>query len=63
MTAIPRSNAPGALAVTDGSEFVGSIVKHDHSYFSFDADGILIGEYRSLQAAMRSVPARQVNRV
>jgi len=53
---IPTADDPAALAVTDGSVFVGSIVERDGSFFSFDANGTLIGEYATRSAAMRSPP-------
>jgi len=56
---IPDPHAPGALAVTDGTEFIGTVVKRDRSFFSFDHVGTLIGEWPSQTAAMRSIPKVQ----
>jgi hypothetical protein len=53
---LPSAHAPGALSVTDGTEFVGTIVKHSGEYFSFDPTGVLVGEYPTQAAAMRSLP-------
>ncbi|MGC2081609.1 MAG: hypothetical protein WA728_37440 [Xanthobacteraceae bacterium] len=53
---IPSAHAPGALAVTDGTEFVGSIVAADGSWFAFDRAGVLLGEFRAQRAAMRIIP-------
>ena len=53
---IPSARTPGALSVTDGTEFVGTIVKHAGGYSSFDPTGALVGEYPTQAAAMRSLP-------
>jgi hypothetical protein len=53
---IPSANAPGALAVSDGSTFAGSIVAMDGAFFAFDADGILLGAFHTQRAAMRVIP-------
>lgn len=54
---IPSANNPGALSVTDGTIAVGTVVPSgDGSFFSFGVDEILIGEYRTLPEAARSLP-------
>jgi hypothetical protein len=55
-TDIPNPRTPGALAVTDGTTCIGYIV-HDDTYFAFDADNVLIGEYATQREAMRAMPA------
>jgi hypothetical protein len=56
-TDIPNPRTPGALAVTDGTIFVGHIVVQADTYFAFGADDTLIGKYGSQSAAMRAIPA------
>ncbi len=54
---IPSPTAPGSLAVyDDGHVFLGTVVEHDHSYFSFDVADVLVGEFETMRAAMRAVP-------
>ncbi len=53
---IPDPNSPGALSVSDGTTTVGTVVERDHSFFAFDADGTLLGEFRSRRQALRSIP-------
>jgi hypothetical protein len=53
---IPSAHAPGALAVTDGSMFIGSIVTTDGSFFAFDATGVLVGEFATQRQAVRAIP-------
>ena len=48
--------ARDALSVTDGATTVGYLVSRDGSHFSFDQDGILIGEFATRRLAMRSIP-------
>jgi hypothetical protein len=55
-TDIPNPHAPGALAVTDGTTHIGSIVMHDGAYFAFGIDGVLVGEYATQGKAMRALP-------
>jgi hypothetical protein len=55
-TRIPKADAPGALAVTDGAVTVGSIVVCDGSFFAFDYAGVLAGQYPTQIAAMRAIP-------
>jgi hypothetical protein len=52
----PRT-ADDALAVTDGAITIGFIIARDGAFFAFDADGVLIGEYPTRRAAVRSIPA------
>lgn len=53
---IPKATAAGALAVSDGMTARGSIVERDGSFFAFNADGVLVGEFPALRQAMRAVP-------
>ena len=53
---IPKADTPGALFVSDGTDPVGSIVVIDSSYFAFDLEHILIGEFASQREAMRAIP-------
>ncbi len=55
---IPSPHSPGAMAVTDGQHLAGAIVYSDGSYFAFDDDDVLVGEFESCIEAMRSIPAR-----
>ena len=59
MTKIPSPLSPGALSVTDGATTVGTVVVRDGSYFAFDAEGVLIGEYATQQKAMRAIPSEE----
>jgi hypothetical protein len=54
-SAIPKSNAPGVLTVTNGQITVGTIVARGGSHFAFLAAGVLIGEYRTRPEAMRAL--------
>jgi hypothetical protein len=49
--------APDALSVTDGAVTAGRIVQQDGSFFAFDANFVLLGEYQTQRAAVRSIPA------
>jgi hypothetical protein len=53
---IPKANAPGALHVSDGADACGTIVERDGSFFTFDIDGVLVGEYPSQREAVRACP-------
>jgi hypothetical protein len=55
-TAIPDPHTDSASAVTDGAVMVGRIVQQDGSFFAFDANFVLLGEYRTLRAAIRAIP-------
>jgi hypothetical protein len=60
---IPNPRTAGdAMAVTDGTVTAGYVIERDHSHFSFDADGILLGEYSSRRLAMRSIPTLKQRR-
>jgi hypothetical protein len=54
----PRTAAT-ALAVTDGCTTVGYIVECDGSYFAYGADQVLIEEFESQHAAVRSIPTKE----
>jgi hypothetical protein len=56
-TGIPNPRAANALSVADGTVTVGTVVENDGSFFSFNRDGELIGEYATQRQAMRSIPA------
>jgi hypothetical protein len=53
---IPHPHAAGALSVSDGGQTVGSVVEHDGSFFAFNVEGVLIGEYASQIEATRALP-------
>ncbi len=53
---IPNPSSTAAKAVTDGHETAGYVIEHDGSYFAFDADAVLLGEFETQQQAMRSIP-------
>jgi hypothetical protein len=53
---ITPARTPGFLAVTDGTIAVGTVMERDHSFFSYGTDEVLIGEYPTLAAAVRSLP-------
>jgi hypothetical protein len=53
---IPKLNVATALAIYDGAELAGFIVRHDGAYFSYDSTHTLIGEYASQGEASRSIP-------
>ncbi len=56
-SAIPNPHtARHALSVTDGGETVGCVIAHDGSFFAYDSDGELIGEYASQGEAMNAIP-------
>ena len=40
--------------MTDGTIAVGTVMERDHSFFSYGTDEVLIGEYPTLAAAVRS---------
>jgi hypothetical protein len=54
----PRT-AAGALAVADGHVTVGYVIAQDGSYFAYGADQVLIGEFKSQRAAMKSIPTKE----
>jgi hypothetical protein len=54
---IPHPHVANALSVTDGTETVGFLVASDGSFFSFDRDAVLIGEFATQRQAMRAIPA------
>jgi hypothetical protein len=55
---IPTATASDALRVFDGPSFVGRVVERDRCWFSFNADGILMGEFCSFREAVRAIPRR-----
>jgi hypothetical protein len=57
-TGIPNPHTTAnSLSVADGTETVGFLVASDRSFFSFDRDGVLLGEYPTQRQAMRAIPA------
>jgi hypothetical protein len=42
--------------LTDGTTTVGFVVEDDNSFFGFDRNGVLIGEYPTQRDAMRAIP-------
>jgi hypothetical protein len=52
---------PHVANVTDGTETVGFLVASDGSFFSFDRDAVLIGEFATQRQAMRAIPASVEN--
>jgi hypothetical protein len=53
---IPSASAPGALAVTDGTVAVGSIVERDRAFFAFNVDGVLLGTFSTQRMAVIALP-------
>jgi hypothetical protein len=51
------STAADALSVSDGHNTVGYVIEQDGSYFSFDVNFVLLGEYRTQRMAMRAIPS------
>jgi hypothetical protein len=51
----PRT-ARDALSVTDGSHTVGFLISRDGSYFAFNNDRVLLGEYKSRTEALQAIP-------
>jgi hypothetical protein len=60
MNGIPRATASDAMRVFQDQNFIGCVIERDGSWFSFDADGILIGEFRSFRESVRAIPRRHV---
>jgi hypothetical protein len=57
MSAIPNpSTAPDALSISDGHETIGYCIARDGSFFAFDVNFVLLGEFRSQREAVRSIP-------
>ena len=53
------SNIPSvrnAMAVTIGTATIGYVAEHDGSFFAFDPNQELIGEYETRREAMRAIP-------
>lgn len=53
---IPKPDAPGALAVSDGTMTVGHVVEHDGSVCAFDITDTLVGKFETQTEAMRALP-------
>jgi len=56
---IPDPRVGNALSVCDGHETVGFIVEDDKSFFAFDREATLIGEYPTCKQATRAIPPHQ----
>jgi hypothetical protein len=50
------ADATDALAVTDGSVHVGTIVERHGKHFAFDAAGKHVGTFATRTQAVRSIP-------
>jgi hypothetical protein len=55
-------HAANALSITSGHETIGFVVEHDKSFFAFNAEGILLGEYQTQRAAVRSIPPTKLSK-
>lgn len=54
---LPNPNATGALAVHDGQQKVGSVVREGDEFFAFDAAGKFLGISDTAIEAARRIPA------
>jgi hypothetical protein len=54
---VPDPHAPYALAVTDGQEQAGTVVRQDNEFFAFDAAGRCLGVFDTMIEATRRIPA------
>ena len=54
---LPDPHAPHALAVTDGQQTVGSVVRQGDEFFCFDAEGKCLGVFDTAIEAVRRIPA------
>lgn len=54
MSSIP--SVRNAMAVTIGTTTIGYVAEHDGSFFAFDLNQELIGEYETQREAMRAIP-------
>jgi hypothetical protein len=52
----PKLNVNTALAVTDGQTTSGYIMKCGSAFYSYGADHVLIGEFRTQAEASRAIP-------
>jgi hypothetical protein len=55
---IPNPRAPEALAVCDGQERVGSVIKQAGEFFAFDINDRCLGTFDTLIEAARKIGAR-----
>ena len=53
---IPNLNSPNALAVYDGQQRVGMVIKHNGEFFAFDAAGCCVGTFDTHLEAVRKIP-------
>jgi len=55
---IPKADAVGRRGAYDGTTFAATVFfESDGSYFSFDSEHILIGEFDTHADAVRAIPA------
>lgn len=54
---LPDPHAPHALAVTDGQQQVGTVVRQGDEFFAFDAAGKCLGVFDTTIEAVRRIPA------
>jgi hypothetical protein len=59
-TGIPNLRTANALSVTDSGVTVGFLIKSESAFFSFDRDGVLIGEFKTQREAMRALPKMEL---
>ena len=52
----PKADATDALAVTDGSVHVGTMVERHGKHFAFHANGKHVGTFTTRTQAVRSIP-------
>jgi hypothetical protein len=51
-----------AMAVTIGTETIGYVAEHDGSYFAFDLNEELLGEYETQRETVRAIPGALLGR-
>jgi hypothetical protein len=54
---LPSLNSPNSLAVYDGQQRLGTIIKQDGEFFAFDGDGRCVGTFDTQIEAVRKIPA------
>ena len=56
---IPNPHADGALALTDGQDLIGHVVKQDGEFFAFDINDQCLGTFDTMIEAARKIGGRQ----
>lgn len=56
---IPDPHGPSALALNDGQDLIGHVVKQDDEYFAFDANDKCLGTFDTLIEAARKIGGRR----